>query len=336
MTVHAQARADAHRRNISMKVDRPVQKGKGRINAVTLGKTAEDGGTRKRKVTIGGGTSMPFVRAEGGTPNRPAIAMDVHTAKPELQGLALEELGAVVDDPVAWARACDTEWGADLVCLKFSMANPQGDNCPVDQCVSLAKEVLNTVGAPLMLYGCGDEAKDSELMSALGDVVRSEGCVIGLAENEKYKSMAAAAMAYNAHLVAFSNLDINLAKQLNILLTEFGMPAERIIMDPLQGALGYGVEYSFSVIERIRLAALSGDSKIQMPMVCDASLSHNYREAYEPLAEWGDAKARGLLWEGITATSALMGGADLVIVRAPSSAKYVRRVIDQLSAGGGA
>jgi acetyl-CoA decarbonylase/synthase complex subunit delta len=318
-----------------MKIDRPVQKGKQRINVVALGKTPDEGGTRKRKVAIGGGASMPFIGPEDGTPNRPAIAMDVHTAKPELQGLTLEELGAVVDDPVAWARACETEWDADLVCLKFTSANPQGDDSSAEECASIAKEVLKAVGAPLMLYGCGDEAKDAAVMSALGDIVRKEGCVIGMAENEKYKSMAAAAMAYNAHLVAFSNLDINLAKQLNILLSEFGMPTERIIMDPLQGALGYGVEYSFSVIERIRLAALSGDATIKMPMVCDASIAHNYREAYEPLTEWGDPKTRGLLWEGITATSSIMAGADLVILRAPSSVRHVRRVIDQLSAGGG-
>jgi len=318
-----------------MKVDRPVQKGKGRINAVTLGKTKAEGGTRSRRVTIGGGTSMPFVRAEAGTPNRPAVAMEVQTAKLELQGLALEELGAVADDPVAWARACDREWGADLICLKLAAASPQGMNSTAEECASIAKEVLKAVGAPLMLYGCGDEAKDAAIMSALGDTIRAEGCAIGLAENEKYKSMAASAMAFDAHLVAFSNLDINLAKQLNILLIEFGMPPERIIMDPLQGALGYGVEYSYSVIERIRLAALSGDTKIQMPMVCDASPSHNYREAYEPLPEWGDARTRGLLWEGITATSSLMGGADLVIVRAPSSARHVRHVIDRLMQPGG-
>jgi acetyl-CoA decarbonylase/synthase complex subunit delta len=260
--------------------------------------------------------------------------MEVHTAKPDYQGVAAEELSAVLDDPVAWAKAAEVEWGADLVCLKMSGANPDGEDCSVDDTAALAQEILGAVGVPIMLYGCGDESKDAAIMSALGDSIRNEGVVIGVAENDKYKSMAAAAIAYNAYMVAFSNLDINLAKQLNILLLEYDFPPERIIMDPLQGALGYGVEYSFSVIERIRLAALAGDKTIQMPMVCDASIGGNYRESYEPTEGWGDAGTRGILWEGITAMSSLTAGADLVIVRAPSTTKYLGGMLDRMMGGG--
>lgn len=317
-----------------MKVEWPTEKIPGTIGTVVLGKTAEDGGTRKVSYTIGGGRSMPFIRAENGTPNRPRIAMEVHSAKPDFKATAAEELAGVLDDPVAWAKACENDWGADLVCLKFTGANPDGEDCSVDETAALAKEVLGAVGVPLMFYGCGDESKDSQIMSAIGDMIRPEGAVIGVAEADKYKPMAAAAIAFNAHLVSFSNLDINLAKQLNILLLEYDFPAERIIMDPLQGALGYGVEYSFSVIERIRLAALSGDKTIQMPMICDASVGNNYREAYEPSDIWGDANTRSILWEGVTAMSSLTGGADLVIVRCPSSTKYLNRMLDRLMGGG--
>ena len=277
---------------------------------------------------------MPFVRAEKGTPHRPRVAMEVHSATPDFQGPAAEELAGVWDDPVAWARACENDWGADLVCLKFTAANPDGEDCSAEDSAALAKEVLEAVGVPLMFYGCEDEEKDAAIMSAIGDLIRNEGAVIGMAEAEKYKSMAAAAIAYNAHLVAFSNLDINLAKQLNILLMEYDFPTDRIIMDPLQGALGYGVEYSFSVIERIRLAALSGDRTIQMPMLCDCSIGGNYREAYEPTEGWGEASTRGILWEGVTAMSALTAGADVVMVRAPSTTRYVNRMLDRLMGGG--
>ena len=317
-----------------MKVEWPTEKIPGRIGEIQLGKTSEEGGTRTKTYTIGGGTSMPFIRAEKGTPHRPRIAMEVHSAKPDFQGTAAEELAGVSDDPVAWAKACEKDWDADLVCLKFTAANPDGDNCSAEESAALAKEVLGAVGVPLMFYGCEDEEKDAAIMSAIGDMIRNEGAVIGMAENEKYKSMAAAAIAYNAHLVAFSNLDINLAKQLNILLMEYDFPTNRIIMDPLQGALGYGVEYSFSVIERIRLAALSGDKTIQMPMICDCSIGANYREAYEPTESWGEAKTRGILWEGITAMSALTAGADLVMVRAPSTTRYINRMLDRLIGGG--
>ncbi len=317
-----------------MKVEWPTEKIPGKIGSIVLGKTADDGGTRTASYTIGGGSSMPFIRAENGTPHRPRIAMEVHSAKPEFQGAAAEELAAVIDDPVAWAKACENDWGADLVCLKFTGANPDGEDCSVDETAALANEVLGAVGVPLMFYGCGDETKDSAIMSAIGDMIRNEGAVIGVAENDKYKSMAAAAIAYNAHLVAFSNLDINLAKQLNILLLEYDFPAERILMDPLQGALGYGVEYSFSVIERIRLAALSGDKTIQMPMVCDASIAGNYREAYEPTEGWGSTNTRSILWEGVTAISSLTGGADLIIIRCPSTTKYLNGLLDRMMGGG--
>jgi acetyl-CoA decarbonylase/synthase complex subunit delta len=317
-----------------MKVEWPTEKIPGSIGSIVLGKTAEEGGTRKVSYTIGGGTSMPFIRAEKGTPQRPRIAMEVHSAKPDFQGTAAAELAGVLDDPVAWARTCENEWGADLVCLKFTGANPDGEDCSVDETAALVKEVLGSVGLPLMFYGCGDEEKDAAIMSAIGEMIKPEGAVIGLAENDKYKSMAAAAIAYQAHLVAFSNLDINLAKQLNILLLEYDFPADRIIMDPLQGALGYGVEYSFSVIERIRLAALSGDKTIQMPMVCDASIGGNYRESYEPTEGWGDAGARGILWEGVTAMSSMTAGADLVIVRCPSTTKYLGGMLDRMMGGG--
>ncbi len=317
-----------------MKVEWPTEKIPGTIGSVVLGKTAEDGGTRKVSYTIGGGKSMPFIRAESGTPNRPRIAMEVHSAKPDFQGTGAEELAGVLDDPVAWAKACENDWGADLVCLKFTGANPDGEDCSVEDTAALAKEVLGAVGVPLMFYGCGDESKDSQIMSAIGDMIRPEGAVIGVAEADAYKSMAAAAIAYKAHLVAFSNLDINLAKQLNILLLEYDFPADSIIMDPLQGALGYGVEYSFSVIERIRLAALSGDKTIQMPMICDASVGGNYRESYEPSDIWGEANTRSILWECVTAMSSLTGGADLLIVRCPSTTKYLNRMLDRLMGGG--
>ncbi len=317
-----------------MKVEWPTEKSPGRIQEIVLGKTADEGGTRRVSYTIGGGASMPFIRAEKGTPNRPRVAMEVHTAKPEFQGAGAEELAAVLDDPVAWAKACEGDFGADLVCLKFTAAAPDGLDCSAEESADLAKEVLGAVGLPLMFYGCGDEEKDAAIMSAIGDMIRPEGAVIGLAENEKYKSMAAAAIAYNAHLVAFSNLDINLAKQLNILLQEYDFPLDRVVMDPLQGALGYGVEYSFSVIERIRLAALSGDKTIQAPMVCDASIGNNYREAYEATEGWGKPNTRSILWEGTTAMSALVAGADLVIVRLPSTVKYLKGMLDRMMGGG--
>jgi acetyl-CoA decarbonylase/synthase complex subunit delta len=199
----------------------------------------------------------------------------------------------------------------------------------------LVKDMLKAVLVPLLIYGCGNEQKDSKVMQVVSDVAKGERCLLGLAEEERYKSISVATMANDHAIVAFSNLDINLAKQLNILLTDFGVKPENIIMDPLQAGLGYGLEYSYSVIERIRLAALMGDQMLQMPIICDTSLSWNARESKIENPEWGEEKMRGPYWETLTCLSAITAGADMLIMRHPEAVKMIRNSISQLTSKGG-
>jgi acetyl-CoA decarbonylase/synthase complex subunit delta len=178
-------------------------------------------------------------------------------------------------------------------------------------------------------------------MEKVSEEAKGERCLLGLAEESAFKSLAVATMANNHGIVAFSNLDINLAKQMNILLTDFGVQIKDIIMDPLVAGLGYGLEYSYSVMERIRLGALMGDKMLQAPMICDVSVAWKAREASLDNPEWGDPIKRGPTWEALTATGALMAGADLLVFRHPETLKIIRSTIQELEkgknlAGGGA
>lgn len=318
-----------------MAIQMPVEKWSGKIEEIAIGATKEEGGTRSRKVVIGGENTLPFLHFDGAITNRPVVALEVLDHVPELPDVIKEELKDVLGKPVEWAKACEHKYGADIICLKLKGADPETANRSVDDEVKLVQEVVAATTLPLLVYGCGNEEKDIQIFQACGELLKKEKCAIGLAENEKYKSIAAVSMAFDQNLVAFSNLDINLAKQLNILLTDFGVKKNRIIMDPLQGGLGYGLDYSYSVIERIRLAALQGDAMLQMPMICDASIAWNAREAHEPRAGLGEPEKRGPMWEATTAMSSVMAGANIVILRSPTAAKKVKHTIEQLMKKGG-
>jgi acetyl-CoA decarbonylase/synthase complex subunit delta len=169
-------------------------------------------------------------------------------------------------------------------------------------------------------------------MEAVSNAAAGERLALGLAEEDAYKSISVAAMANNHALIAFSNLDINLAKQMNILLTDFDVKLEDIVMDPLWAGLGYGLEYSYSVIERIRIAALMGDKTLQVPIICDSGVSWKYREATMEDPTLGDPVKRGPFWETTAAVAALSAGADMLIMKHPESVKYTKKFIDQLHA----
>jgi acetyl-CoA decarbonylase/synthase complex subunit delta len=185
----------------------------------------------------------------------------------------------------------------------------------------------------MLVYGCGIEETDAKLMEAISNAGKGERLFLGLAEEKAYKSITAAAMANGHGLVAFSNLDINLAKQTNILLLDFGMKPENILMDPLMAPLGMGLEYSYSVIERLRIGALAGDPMLQMPIICDCSCAWTVPEVSEESPQKGPQVPRGVHWECITAETALIAGAEVVILRHPDSVKRVRAAISDLEGG---
>ncbi|MEW5865501.1 MAG: CO dehydrogenase/acetyl-CoA synthase subunit delta [Bacillota bacterium] len=311
----------------------------GKVREVTIGATRDRGGTRTGSVTVGGETGLPFLHFEGITPNPPRIALEVwDTAPDEWPEVVREPYADVVSDPAAWAEKCVGEYGADLVMLRLASCDPDRENRGPADAQATVKSVLSAVGVPLIIIGCGDPDKDNEVMPAVGEAAAGENCLIGIARQENYKSLVATCMVNGHNIIAQSPLDINIAKQLNILITEMGLAPERIVIDPMSGALGYGIEYCYSIMERVRLGALQGDKMLAMPVVTFVGQeAWRAKEAKEPddrAPGWGPQLKRGVAWELMTAVALLQAGADIMVMRHPAAAKVFRQHVDQLLSQG--
>lgn len=318
-----------------MAIEIPKENWQGRIGEVVIGATPEEGGTRTKKIVLGGENTLPFLDFDGDLPHAPVIGMEVlDVVREDYPALALEPIQDVKDDPAQWAKKCVDEFGADLICLKLVSTNPEEEDRSPEEAAETVKEVLGAVGVPLFVYGCGIEEKDAKTMELVSNAAKGERVFLGLAEEAAYKSISVASMSNGHGVVAFSNLDINLAKQMHILLTDFGVKKENLIADPLMAALGYGLEYSYSVIERVKLAALMGDAMLQVPIVCETTRVYNARESFKEDPALGDPKKRVVFWEAATGTSALVAGADMLIMRHPEALAMVRRSIGELVGGG--
>ena len=311
-----------------MPIEIPKDKWPGKIRTVTIGATAADGGTRTRAITIGGESSLPFMHFEAPTPNKPVIAIEIKDRKPEDWSPLLSEVwGAAMADPGAWAKAAEAA-GADIVVLWLTL-----EDTPEDA-VKAVRAVLGATGLPLFVYGPGQVEKDNELLVPVSEATKGERLVLGICEDKNYRTIVATAMA-NGHLVtARTPMDVNLSKQLNILISDMGMPNDRVIMDPTTGALGYGIEYGYSVMERLRLAALQGDAMTQGPMVVtpgfEAWKTKEAKVGTGVPAAWGDWKERAINWETLTAVALIETGASIVVLRHPESVKRVRAAINEL------
>lgn len=313
----------------------PLKTWPGSIREVTLGRTKNQGGTRTSILTIGGKKALPFHHFEGAIPHYPVIAFEVPDVNPtHWPETVREPYRSVSGDPVGWAKFVVEKHGAKMICLNFIGANPDKQNRPVAECVDVFKAVLSAVGVPIMVQGYGPGKKNSELLAKCAEVARGEGIVLASAVAEHYKTLAAATIAYDCILVAETPIDVNLAKQLNILLSDMNVPLERIIMDPLTGGLGYGFEYTYSVMERIRLQALGGDAMMSMPFVnfigqeTWKTKEVKVPESLEPM--WGSELERGVLWEAITAHGLLLSGSSLLVMRHPTAIQQVEKAIDGL------
>lgn len=310
----------------------PKQIYSGAIKTVTIG-------TGAKAITLGGETSYPFYVFEGLMPNLPRIAMEVWDKNPgeDWADPALEPFKDVAGDPVAWAQKCIKEYGADAIALILVSTDPNGDNASPEAAAATAKKVVDAIDVPLIIYGTTNVEKDAEVLPAVAEACADKNIVLGPVQDKNYKKIGAAALAYGHTLAANSPIDVNLAKQLNILLGQLGVKDNRILVDPTTGGLGYGMEYCYSVMERDRMAALTQeDDKLQLPII-------NYlgqevwkvKECKQTNAEapqLGDQKRRGILMEAITAVDLLLAGGDLLVMRHPEAVKLVKSIIQELTA----
>jgi acetyl-CoA decarbonylase/synthase complex subunit delta len=313
-----------------MTVEIPKEKWLGTVREVTLG-AADGGGTRTSTVTVGGQGSLPFLHFEASMPNRPAVAVEVVDKCPEDWSPELKDAwGDLLDDPAGWAAKA-VEAGAELIALKLRSCHPDQGDCGPEAAVAVVKGVLAAVGVPLIVYGPGTADKDNEVLVAVAEATKGERIALANCEEKNYRTIVAAALG-NGHLViAQTPIDVNLAKQLNILISDMGLPLERVLVDPTTGALGYGLEYTYSVMERLRLAALMGDTMTQQPLICTVGEeSWRQKESRAPTGvpdDWGDFGVRSVLWETTTAATLMQAGADIVVLRHPRSVAAVKRAI---------
>lgn len=314
-----------------MPVEIPKIAYSGKVKEVTLGK----GG---KAVTIGGETSYPFFLFEGAMPNKPKIAMEVWDCPPEdWAAAALEPFAGVTNDPVAWAKKCIADYGAEMIALELISTDPNGLNRPANEAAAVVKKVSDAIDVPLIVWGTANHEKDTEVLRQVAELCQDKRLALAPVEDGDHKKIGAAALAYHHTVIASSPIDINLAKQLNILLGNLGVSDEFLTMDPTVSGIGYGIEYCFSVMERMRMAGLTQqDDKLQSPIICNISKeTWKTKEAKSPtgeVPELGDAKKRGILLEAMSAMILLTAGADVLIMRHPEAIKLIKEMIAELSA----
>lgn len=302
----------------------------GKIREIKLGKG-------DKAVTVGGETSYPLYLFEGEMPNLPKIAMEVWDCPPdEWPEAALEPFAGVTDDPVAWAKKCVDDYGAEMIALQLISTDPNGLDRGADEAADVVKKVADAIDVPLIVWGTAKHEKDTEVLRKVAEVCQGKNLIIGPVEEGDYKRIGAAAIGYHHTVISSTPIDINLAKQLNILLGNLGVSDELIVMDPTVSGIGYGIEYCYSIMERMRMAGLTQeDEKLQFPVICNiAKETWKTKEVHMANDElnMGDARKRGILMEAMSAMVLLLAGADVLIMRHPEAIKLVRETMAELIA----
>jgi acetyl-CoA decarbonylase/synthase complex subunit delta len=307
----------------------PKQSYSGQIKTVKLG-------TGEKTVIVGGETCYPFYTFEGSVPNLPKIAMEVYDIQPEdWPQAALEPFAGVTHDPLTWAQKCVADYGAEMLCLQLASTDPNGANAGVEAAAATVKRVADAISVPLIVWGTANHEKDTEVLKRVCEVCQDKKLIVGPVEEGDYKKIAAVALGYGHTIAASSPIDINLAKQLNILLGNLGVPDSQIVLDPTVSSIGYGIEYCYSVIERIRMAALTQqDERLAAPIIMNvARETWKNKEAKLPTEQdpkLGDARKRGILLEAMSAWVLLLAGGDVAVMRHPEAIKLVKDMIAKM------
>ena len=308
-----------------------VQKSSGKISEVVIG-------TGEKAIKLGGENVLPFYSFDGDTGNVQKVGIEINDIYPESWIDCYKEMYKdVANDPAAWAKYVQDNTEADFVCLRFVGADPNADDKSPEECAEVAKKVADAIDLPLVVAGCGVAEKDGKLFAKVAEALEGKNVLILSAVEDNYKEVGAAAgLAYGQKVGAESAVDINLAKQMNVLLTQLGVKLENIVMNVGCSAVGYGYEYVASTMDRIRLAAFNqNDKQLQIPIVTPVSFEVGHvKEAIATDAdkpEWGCSEKRSIAMEISTATAVLVGGSDAVILRHPESVKTIKSFVSELA-----
>ena len=313
-----------------MPFNQKLQKFNAKINTVTIG-------SGDKTVTIGGDSTYPFYSFDAPSENTPKIGVEISDMG--LENVVSEGIKAYYDGASTigeMAKKAAAMEGADFLCLRLAGGDPNGRNKSVEELIETVKEVADAVDVPLVVEGCKNVEKDSELLTKVAEVLQGRNVLVMSAREEDYKAVGAAAgLAYSQKVGAESAVDINLAKQLNVVMTQLGVSADSIVMNVGSAAVGYGYEYVVSTLDRIKAAALSQEDKmLQMPIITPiASETWNVKEAMateEESPEWGNQEVRGISMEIQTAAASLASGSDAVILKHPQSVATISKMIQDL------
>ena len=316
-------------------VEIPRETWENTVWTVKLGHTRAEGGTRAKTYTVGGANTMPFHLWEGTCPHPPLIAMEVFDVVSEKYPPLLRECYRdVLGDPADMARFCVEHCGADLISVRLDGTHPERGNRTAAQAVELVGKILQAVGVPLIITGHNVFEKNNEVLKAVAQAFAGENLLLNWVEQENYRTIAGAAIAYGHSLVSQSPIDVNIGKQMNILLTNMDLPNDRIVMDPMTGAVGYGIEYTYSVMERICLTGLGGDAMLCAPMIVSTGQEcvkvKEFRAPESAFPAWGELSRRAALWELTTAVTLMQAGADILTMYHPDAAAETRKAARSL------
>ncbi len=301
----------------------------GKVKPITVG-------TGDNAVTVGGRDCYPFYLFEGQMPNRPIIAMEIWDMEPEgWPEAAVEPFKDVISDPPAWAKKCTDEYGAKIIVVQLKSTDPNGQDRSPDEAAEVAKKIVDAVNVPVVFWGTANNDKDEKVLKKIAEVCEGKNLALSPVEEPIHKGVGAGALGYKHIVVGSTPIDVNLAKQLNILLGNLGVPDAQLLNDPTTGGLGYGIEYAYSVMERITQAGLTQeDDKLQIPLINNLGNEiWKCKEAGIPKEEipiMGEPGRRAILMEAVGAVCYLLAGSDILIMRHPESIKLAQEMIDDL------
>jgi len=312
----------------------PIETYPGRITEVKLGATKSEGGTRGKSLTIGGEKSPAYYLFENPTPHSPVVTLDVFDTRIPLAKAVKMHFQEVIEDPAAWAKLAVDKYKADMITLHLISADPLIKDTAPSEAAKTVENVLQAVKVPIVIGGCGDPQKDLKVFEKVAPVAEGERALISTVTLDMDIEKTANIINKHGHVaLAFTSMDLNQARELNRKLFEF-LPKERIIMDTTTAALGYGLDYAFTIMERARLAGLMGDPELQQPISSGTTNAWGAREAWMKMApEWGPRELRGPVWETVTALTLLLAGVDIFMMMHPAAVNTLKDVVNELIAG---